>query len=83
MTIPEVGKSLSCFQDVSSGAVSIIVSRKFNLVLMMSELTTGLDIDSRDSTVHMGENKLFTQNQMIDCWVRLRIWDPGIATTQV
>ena len=58
VTIPETGRTSSCSQDVPSGAVSIKVSKIFKLALM-TELTNKLDIDSRDSHAHMGENKIF------------------------
>ena len=75
MTILEVGRTSSCFQDVFSVAVAIKVSILFNLALLMAELYTEVDND-------MGKLKVFTLREKFGCCVRLRVWDPGIAKSR-
>ena len=73
LTIPEVGRTSSCFQDIFSVAVAIKVSYLFNLALQMTELYTEVDND-------MGKLKVFTHRKKKSGYcVRLCVWDPGIA----
>jgi len=75
VTIPEVGRTSSCFQDVFSVAVAIKVSYLFNLALLITELYTEVDMT-------MGELKDFTLKKMSGWSLRLRVWDPGIAKSR-
>ena len=75
LTIPEVGRTSSCFQDILSEAVAIKVSYVFNLALLMTELFTEVDMN-------MGKLKDFTLKKMSGWSLRLRVWDPGIAKSR-
>ena len=75
LTIPEVGRTSSCFQDIFSVAVAIKVSYLFNLALQMTELYT--EVNS-----HMGKLNDFTLKKMSGWNLRLHVWDPGIAKSR-